>query len=79
MRKPNHCPQQKAFNCKGAYFIFDGPNTTCIVNAGNEQFEGIARCNPVDTWEESIGMGWAYLRAMRKLLSGLEENLLQSR
>lgn len=34
MRKPNHCPQQKAFNCKGAYFIFDGPNTTCIVNAG---------------------------------------------
>ncbi len=71
----NHCPENKTVTESGATFIFRDNVTICILKAGERQFKGVAKCAPEDTWDESVGESWAYLRAMRKLLNALEKNL----
>jgi len=71
----NHCPENKTVTKHGATFTFSGPTTICIIEAAGCKFKGVAKCAPEDTWKEITGEGWAYLRAMRKLLNSLEKNL----
>lgn len=71
----NHCPENKTVTKHGATFTFSGPATICIIEAAGCKFKGVAKCAPEDTWREITGEGWAYLRAMRKLLNSLEKNL----
>ena len=71
----NHCPENKTVTKHGATFTFSGPATICIIEAAGCKFKGVAKCAPEDTWKEITGEGWAYLRAMRKLLNSLEKNL----
>lgn len=71
----NHAPENKTFTEFGATFILNGPATVCIIPVDGRKFKGIAKCAPEDTWDESVGKGWAGLRAMQKLLKATEKNL----
>lgn len=71
----NHCPEPKTITESGATFIFRDSVTVCIIGADGRKFKGIARCAPEVTWDETIGKGWAYIRAMRKILNAIEKNL----
>ena len=76
VEKPkNHAPENKTFTECGATFILNGPVTVCIIDVDGRKFKGIAKCAPEDAWDESVGKGWAGLRAMQKLLKATEKNL----
>ena len=73
----NHCPQNKTVNGTCATVpdlhlvevqtIFNGPATVCVLKYDGEQFKGVAKCNPADQWNETIGQIIATERAAIKL------------
>lgn len=75
----NHAPENKTITAFCATFIFNGPVTVCIIDVDGRIFKGIAKCAPEDTWDESIGKGWAGLRAMQKMLKATEKNLKKAK
>lgn len=80
VEKPkNHAPENKTFTEFGATFILNGPATVCIIPVDGRKFKGIAKCAPEDIWDETVGKGWAGLRAMQKMLKATEKNLKKAK
>ena len=51
----------------------EGPVTVAIITAGDLQFVGVAKCNPIDRYSEDIGSAIATARAARKLADYTEK------